>query len=127
MREIKEIPDREIRRLYRPRVVDSRISHLLRVFGGIQITGCKWCGKSWTGTYHSKSSAFIGTESGRMVAEMDPELVLKGEEPRLIDEWQDVPNLWDVARMNMDFNARKGMYIFTGSSAPPRESTSHTG
>jgi hypothetical protein len=66
-------------------------------------------------------------ESGRMIAEIDPELVLRGQEPRLIDEWQDVPNLWDVARMNIDFNARKGMYIFTGSSLPRQESTSHTG
>jgi len=127
MEEIKEIPDKDIRKLYRPRVIDPKISQLLRISGGIQITGCKWCGKSWTGIYHSRSSAFIGTESGRMVAEMDPELVLRGEEPRLIDEWQDVPNLWDVARMNIDFGARKGMYIFTGSSVPPQNSTSHTG
>ena len=127
MAETNEIPDEEIRRQYRPRVVDSRISQLLRISGGIKITGCKWCGKSWTGVVHSKSSVFIGTESARKVAEMDPELVLKGEEPRLVDEWQDVPNLWDVARMNMDFNARKGMYIFTGSSVPRRKSTSHTG
>ncbi|MDR0523560.1 MAG: DUF4143 domain-containing protein [Candidatus Methanoplasma sp.] len=121
------IPEKEMRARYRPRVIDSRISHLLRVFGGVQITGCKWCGKSWTGLYHSKSSVFIGTDTGRKVAEMDPQLVLGGEEPRLIDEWQDAPNLWDVARMNIDFSARKGMYIFTGSSTPPAESVSHTG
>ncbi|MDR1404529.1 MAG: DUF4143 domain-containing protein [Candidatus Methanoplasma sp.] len=127
MVETRMIPDEEIRKRYRPRVIDSRVSRFLSVFGGVQITGCKWCGKSWTGIYHSKSSAFIGTESSRMVAEADPEFVLRGEEPRLIDEWQDVPNLWDVARMNIDFAARKGMYIFTGSSVPPIKSTSHTG
>jgi len=127
MAETIEIPDEEIRKQYRPRIIDSRISQLLRVTGGINITGCKWCGKSWTGRYHSKSSAFIGTETARKVAKMDPGLVLRGEEPRLIDEWQDVPNLWDVARMNMDFSARKGMYIFTGSSVLLRKSTSHTG
>ena len=127
MEGIMEIPSEEIRRLYRPRVVDPWVSRLLRISGGVRIIGCKWCGKSWTGVVHSNSSAFIGTESGRKVAEMDPELVLRGEEPRLIDEWQDVPNLWDVARMKMDFNARKGMYIFTGSSLPRRKSTSHTG
>ncbi|MCL2608091.1 MAG: DUF4143 domain-containing protein [Methanomassiliicoccaceae archaeon] len=127
MKDVREIPDEEIRKLYRPRVVDSRVSRLLRISGGVQITGCKWCGKSWTGVYHSKSSAFIGTESGRRIAEMDPELVLRGKEPRLIDEWQDVPNLWDVARMNIDFSTRKGMYIFAGSSVPPEDSTSHTG
>jgi hypothetical protein len=127
MNEIKRIPDEEIRKQYRPRVIDGRISDLLRITGGIQINGCKWCGKSWTGVYHSKSSAFVGIESVRKVAEMDPELVLRGEEPRLIDEWQDVPNLRDVARMNIDFSNRKGMYIFTGSSMPKRGSTSHTG
>ena len=127
MAEIKGIPREEICKQYRPRVIDDRISHLLRIMGGIQVNGCKWCGKSWTGVFHSRSSAFIGIESVRKVAEMDPELILKGEEPRLIDEWKDVPNLKDVARMNMDFSNRKGMYIFTGSSLPPKKATSHSG
>lgn len=127
MNEIKEIPDEEIRKQYRPRIIDSQLSQLLRVMGGVRINGCKWCGKSWTGVKHSRSSAYIGIESVRKVAEMDPELVLQGEEPRLIDEWQDVPNLWDVARMRMDFTTRKGMYIFTGSSLPRKKRTSHSG
>ena len=95
--------------------------------GGVQIVGCKWCGKSWTGTMHSRSSVYIGTSENRKLAEMSPETILSGEEPRLIDEWQDVPNLWDVARYKIDFENRKGMFIFAGSSIPPIGSTSHTG
>ncbi|MDR3282570.1 MAG: DUF4143 domain-containing protein [Candidatus Methanoplasma sp.] len=116
-----------IRSQYRPRIIDTTISDALSVFGGVNITGCKWCGKTWTGVFHSASSAYIGDKAGRSVAEMSPETALSGDEPRLIDEWQDVPDLWDVARYNMDVRNRKGMYIFTGSSSPPLRSTSHSG
>lgn len=127
MDEANKIPHKDIRKLYRPRIIDPMISDLLRIMGGVQINGCKWCGKTWTGVYHSNSSAFIGTESNRKLAEMDPELILKGETPRLIDEWQDVPDLKDVARMNIDLSNKKGMYIFTGSSVPRQTSASHSG
>lgn len=116
-----------IRKNYKPRIVDKEVMRALSLMGGVQITGCKWCGKSWTGTMHSRSSAYIGTSENRKLAEMSPETILSGDEPRLIDEWQDVPNLWDVARYKIDFENRKGMFIFAGSSVPPINSTSHTG
>jgi len=116
-----------IRKSYKPRIVDKEISRLLSIMGGVQIVGCKWCGKSWTGTMHSRSSVYIGTLENRKLAEMSPETILAGDEPRLVDEWQDVPNLWDVARYKIDFENRKGMFIFAGSSIPPLNSTSHTG
>jgi predicted AAA+ superfamily ATPase len=110
---------------YRPRVVDTRISELLSIFGGVLIIGPKWCGKSWTGLHHSKSSfeADINTN----VAVLDPGLALKGDVPRLIDEWQDAPKLWDVARRIIDDRAKPGQFIFTGSADPRKGSVSHTG
>jgi len=117
----------QIRKSYRPRIVDKEISGLLSIMGGVQIIGCKWCGKSWTGTIHSRSSIYIGTAENRKLAELSPDTILSGDEPRLVDEWQDVPNLWDVARYKIDFENRKGMFIFAGSSIPPLNSTSHTG
>jgi predicted AAA+ superfamily ATPase len=113
--------------LYRPRVVDDRIDELLSSFGGVHITGPKWCGKTWTGKHHSNSSVFISDIEVKKKAELDPKNVLEGSYPRLIDEWQDVPELWDIARLNIDFSSTRGMYIFTGSSMPPKNSTSHTG
>jgi len=121
------LKDNEIRKLYLPRVVDSEIKEKLEVFGAVQISGCKWCGKSWTGVAHSRSSIFIGEKKNRGLAETDPEIALRGEEPRLVDEWQDVPALWDTARHNIDFSNRRGMYIFTGSVTPPLKQTSHSG
>jgi predicted AAA+ superfamily ATPase len=103
------------------------ISKDLSAFGGVLITGPRSCGKSWTGFNHSGSAAFLGHEKTTELAMLDPQAVLEGEFPRLVDEWQEVPKLWDVARRNIDMGHRKGMYIFTGSSAPPLEKTQHTG
>ena len=122
-----ELDEATIRSLYRPRVADPEIKKMLEVFGAVHISGCKWCGKTWTGIAHSNSSILIGKRKIRELAEADPEVALEGEEPRLVDEWQDVPELWDTARYNIDFSSRKGMYIFTGSVSPPKESTKHSG
>ena len=112
---------------YRYRVIDNRVAELLKIFGGVHITGPKWCGKSWTGMHHSGSALFIGDGDSAALAKLDPELALEGERPRLIDEWQDVPKLWDVARRIIDLEAEKGMFIFTGSVTPPKKATLHTG
>ena len=116
-----------MRTLYRPRVIDNIISKELSAFGGILITGPRSCGKSWTGFNHSRSATFLGYEDVANLASLEPQSALEGEFPHLVDEWQDVPKLWDHARMNIDMGHRKGMYIFTGSSAPPLEKTRHTG
>jgi len=127
MKDSENLTDDDIRKLYIPRVVDSEIKDMLELFGGVQISGCKWCGKSWTGVKHSRSSIFIGRPMNRELAETDPEIALAGEEPRLIDEWQDVPALWDTARYNIDFSKKRGRYIFTGSVTPPKKSIKHSG
>lgn len=108
-----------VRKSYCPRVIDRSIREKLSAFGGVLITGPRSCGKSWTGAYHANSSYHLGDEDSDLFAENNPAAVLEGEYPRLIDEWQDVPKLWDLARRNIDFGNRKGMYIFTGSSVPP--------
>ncbi|MDR1955179.1 MAG: DUF4143 domain-containing protein [Candidatus Methanoplasma sp.] len=112
---------------YRQRVVDDEISDLLEIFGGVHITGPKWCGKTWTGMHHSRSVLFVGDEESANMAELDPELALTGKRPRLIDEWQDVPKLWDVARRAIDLEHDKGSFILTSSVSSPKKATRHSG
>jgi predicted AAA+ superfamily ATPase len=117
----------EIRELYRPRVIDHEVKRSLSIFGGVLIAGPKWCGKSWTGIYHSKSAIFLVKEGTRERARLDPDEILRGERPMLVDEWQEVPNLWDIARLKIDFSKYKGLYLFTGSVIPSQKSVSHSG
>lgn len=122
-----ELTVEDIRQMYRPRIIDSEVKRSLSIFGGVLIAGPKWCGKSWTGIYHSKSEIFLAKGETKRLALLDPEGILKGEYPMLVDEWQEVPNLWDIARLNVDFSKHKGLYLFTGSTLPPKKSVSHTG
>ena len=87
---------------YRPRVIDAKVEECLSAFGAVCIEGPKWCGKTWTSSHHSKSEIYIGDPANnfqnRQLAELSPALVLEGDTPRLIDEWQEVPPLWDAVR-----------------------------
>ncbi|MCL2148250.1 MAG: DUF4143 domain-containing protein [Methanomassiliicoccaceae archaeon] len=121
-----DIPD-YIGRDYRRRVVDDEISDMLGIFGGVHITGPKWCGKTWASMRHARSVQYVGDEESAYLAELDPELALTGRRPRLIDEWQDVPKLWDVAKRIIDLEHDKGLFIFTGSSSSPKKPTRHSG
>ena len=116
---------------YKKRVVDSLIEKQLKIFGAICIEGPKWCGKTWTSSFHSKSEYLVGDPQGnfsnRLLAEMEPYTVLKGETPRLIDEWQEVPSLWDATRAFVDKNVEKGQIILTGSSTPKTKGILHSG
>ncbi|KFI93874.1 AAA domain protein [Bifidobacterium saguini DSM 23967] len=114
---------------YRPRVVDSRLSTLLKAFGGVEIVGPKWCGKTWTALSQSRSADRLDDSATFAAAQTDPALVLMGEEPHLVDEWQDVPQIWDAARRHIDDNAnRKGQLILTGSAIPKdSEAIHHSG
>ena len=119
------------RKKYLPRIIDNKIEEYLEVFGAVCVEGSKWCGKTWTSSYHSKSEIMIGDPSGnfqnRRLAEMSPELVLEGETPRLIDEWQEVPPLWDAVRYKVDSRADKGQFILTGSATPNHKGILHSG
>lgn len=116
---------------YRPRIIDKKIDKYLSIFGAICIEGPKWCGKTWTSSYHSRSEIFIGDPNGnfqnRQLAQMSPSLVLEGETPRLIDEWQEVPPLWDAVRYKVDQTPNKGQFILTGSATPNHKGILHSG
>lgn len=107
---------------YKSRIIDSLVEKNLRIFSAVCIEGPKWCGKTWTSSYHANSDFFVGDPSGnfsnRMLAETEPYTVLQGDKPRLIDEWQEVPTLWDAVRSFVDESGEKGQIILTGSSTP---------
>lgn len=116
---------------YIHRIIDNKISEYLQTFGAICIEGPKWCGKTWTSSYHSNSSIFLGDPAGnfqnRKLAEMSPDLILDGDFPRLIDEWQEVPPVWDAVRYKVDQVPQKGQYILTGSATPNHKGIMHSG
>ena len=116
---------------YIHRIIDNKISEYLQTFGAICIEGPKWCGKTWTSSYHSNSSIFLGDPAGnfqnRKLAEMSPDLILDGDFPRLIDEWQEVPPVWDAVRYKVDQIPQKGQYILTGSATPDHKGIMHSG
>ena len=116
---------------YRPRIIDNKIEEYLGVFGALCIEGPKWCGKTWTSSFHSRSEIYLGDPAGnfqnRNLAELSPDLVLQGDPPRLIDEWQEVPPLWDAVRFHVDQSSEKGLFILTGSSTPNHKGILHSG
>lgn len=116
---------------YKPRIIDKKIRQYLETFGAVCVEGPKWCGKTWSSSYHCKSEILIGDPEGnfqnRRLAEMSPSLVLEGETPRLIDEWQEVPTLWDAVRHKVDQQGLKGQYMLTGSATPNHKGILHSG
>lgn len=116
---------------YKERLIDNKIAEYMNSFGAVCVEGPKWCGKTWTSLNHAKSVSYIGSPvnnfQNRVMAELSPELVLQGELPRLIDEWQEVPAIWDAVRFEVDKEPGKGKYILTGSSTPKRKGILHSG
>ena len=119
------------RNSYKSRIVDSIIKTYLGVSGAVCIEGPKWCGKTWTSAYHSKSEFMVGDPqnnfSNRKLAEIDPVSILKGDTPRLIDEWQEVQSIWDAVRAEIDRRNKKGQIILTGSATPQTKGIMHSG
>ena len=117
---------------YKKRIADNKIEHYLKLFGAISIEGPKYCGKTWAGRYHSNSEILLHKTTGEKsnnveLAKMSPSIVLEGEKPRLIDEWQEATNLWDEIRIDVDKSGLKGQYILTGPSTPNRKGIAHSG
>ena len=116
---------------YMPRIIDAAVERYLCTMGAVCIEGPKWCGKTWTSSYHSNSEFLVGNPENnfqnRILAEMSPALVLEGDIPRLIDEWQEVPSLWDAVRYTVDQRGSKGQFILTGSATPKRKGVLHSG
>jgi hypothetical protein len=105
---------------YLKRTVDEELKLRLEAFGAVQIKGPKWCGKTTTAMQQAKSVLRLQDPDRRAgylaTARTKPSILLKGETPRLIDEWQDVPVLWDAVRLQVDDRGLKGQFILTGST-----------
>lgn len=107
---------------YKPRIIDSILKRKLRGKGAILIEGPKWCGKTTTAEQFSKSILSVdeptSINENKVLSEIDPEKLLEGEQPRLLDEWQVAPKLWDAVRHHVDHHKGQGQFILTGSSVP---------
>ena len=114
---------------YRPRVADRLLLDQLDAAGAVLIQGPKWCGKTTTAIQAAKSIKYMDwpreLEKNLFLAEEDPEALLDGDVPRLIDEWQLAPQLWDAARFMIDRRGKPGQFIFTGSAVPADKSKIH--
>ena len=118
-------------KVYKRRIIDDTVETYLAVSGAICIEGPKWCGKTWTSSHHAKSEFLVGDPahnfSNRQLAELNPSMILQGETPRMIDEWQEVPPIWDATRAEVDKRGKKGQIILTGSSTPKTKGILHSG
>ena len=105
---------------YRPRILDAKLDLYLSAVGAVLITGPRFTGKTTTGQAHSASEISLADSannfSNRRLAMNSPDFALKGELPRLIDEWQEVPQIWDAVRFSCDSDNKFGKYLLTGSS-----------
>lgn len=117
---------------YKKRIADEQIEHYLKLFGAVCIEGPKYCGKTWAARHHAKSETLLHSTTGEesnevQLAKISPSIILEGEKPKLIDEWQEATNLWDAIRTDIDKTGLKGQYILTGSSTPNRKGIFHSG
>ena len=116
---------------YIPRLCDADLQLALQSSGAVLIEGAKWCGKTSTASKASRSVVYMQDpdNAGAYLAMADskPSLLLKGETPRLIDEWQMAPVLWDAVRFEVDKRGQTGQFILTGSAVPSDNVTAHTG
>lgn len=113
---------------YSPRVVDAELAARLQAFGGVVLEGPKACGKTLTARRAAASEVLLDVDrSARAAVDLDPSLVLTGPAPRLLDEWQVVPQLWNHVRRTIDERGLPGQFILTGSAVPADDVTRHTG
>ncbi len=116
---------------YLTRIVDDVLDEYLDAFGAVLIVGPKWCGK--TTSAEQAAASIIKLQDRKrsrqymMIAELNPAKLLEGETPRLIDEWQMAPVLWDTVRDEVDERRQSGQFILTGSAVPKDDGISHTG
>ncbi|MDR1185405.1 MAG: DUF4143 domain-containing protein [Coriobacteriales bacterium] len=107
---------------YRPRLIDEQFARYLKIFGAVEIRGPKWCGKTWTALSRCDDKVLIADPSNdyanKALAQLDPKAVLQGKHPFLVDEWQEVPGLWDAVREAVDESPETGAYVLTGSARP---------
>lgn len=111
--------------MYYNRLVEKEIERKLRSSGAVLIAGPKFCGKTTTGMLYQKSFVKLNTKQVIAMARMNPKAMLKGENPRLIDEWQKAPDIWNQVKDDLDFNYEFGKYILTGSTTPVDKTEVH--
>ena len=109
--------------MYRPRITDVILARKLKSKGAVLIEGPKWCGKTTTAEQMAKSILYMSkpedVQANLIAADIEPSKLLEGETPRLIDEWQIAPKLWDAVRFEVDHRSNVGQFILTGSAVPP--------
>jgi predicted AAA+ superfamily ATPase len=120
-----------VKKEYLDRIVDKELDLALRSFGAVLIEGPKWCGKTMTAETRSASAIYLQDIRQReeyiATAKVAPDVLLEGKVPRLIDEWQTIPLLWDGVRFEVDRRGERGQFILTGSAVPADNATMHTG
>ena len=106
---------------YYKRIIDDELEFRLKTFGAVLLTGPKWSGKTTTAEQQAKSVIRFQDPDKingyKETANIKPSLLLEGEYPLLIDEWQIIPNIWDAVRTAIDIEKKKGMFILTGSNS----------
>jgi predicted AAA+ superfamily ATPase len=116
---------------YVKRISDDRLALLLRSMGAVLIEGPKWCGKTRSAEEIAGSILYMqdadGSSANMLLAQTKPSLLLEGDTPRLIDEWQVAPELWNAVRFAVDKRHKRGQFILTGSVIPTRTDDMHTG
>lgn len=111
--------------MYYKRLIEEEIVLKLKSSGAIVVAGPKFCGKTTTCMLYQKSFVKLNTKQAIAMARMNPKAVLVGENPRLIDEWQKAPDIWNQVKDDLDFNYEFGKYILTGSSTPADKTEVH--
>ena len=129
MQRIKSSQIMDENSMYKLRIADQLLLEQLEAAGAVLIQGPKWCGKTTTAAQAAKSVLYMDwpreLEKNLFLAEENPEALLEGDVPRLIDEWQLAPQLWDAARFTVDRRGKPGQFIFTGSAVPADKSKIH--
>ena len=112
---------------YLPRIAGREVESALRRRGAVLIEGVRGCGKTWMARHFARSEVRLDDEAALLLASADPVEVLSGPAPRLLDEWQNAPHLWNRVRRECDDRPEPGQFILTGSASPQDDVTRHTG
>ena len=113
---------------YHHRIMEDNLRLHLDTFGAVEVRGPKWCGKTWLSLSQANSATNLDDPTIRAAVELDANLALQGEAPHLVDEWQEVPAVWDATRRAVDSAAGTyGRFLLTGSSTPSMDKVSHSG